>query len=120
MAKQRVIENRFAERSAVFGIRKRIRDGALRQRDAHDAVRYPREVQYFEDEINSRVRRTEQVSLAIFQFYFSGRNGAGGDFVFKAPDEVVELTIFAIARHEEQCQAAHTCRSSFGSRRYNG
>src|ERR1700747_3650326 len=66
MAKQQVIENRFAERSAMFRIRKRVRHGALRQRDAHDAVSYAREIQHFEDQINSRVRRTEQVSLALF------------------------------------------------------
>ena len=92
----------FAERGAVLGIGKRIGHGALRHRYTHNAIGYAREVQYFEDQINSGVSGAEQIAFACFELYFSGGNRAGGDFVFKPPDEIVELAIFAIARHEEQ------------------
>src|SRR6202021_2790588 len=120
MVKQRVTENRFSERSSVLGIRKRIRHSALRHRDADHAIRYAGQVQYFENQINSCVSRTEQVAFALFQFYFSGGNGAGSDLVFKPRGEECEPAFFALTRDEEECQAAHTCRSFFRTRSNNG
>src|SRR5258708_17591570 len=115
-----MIENPLAERGAVLGIRKRIGHRALCQRDTHYAVRYAREVQHFEDQINSRVSRAEQVAFAVFQLYFSGRNRAGCNLVLQPPNKIVELTILAVSRYQEQGQPAHTRRSSFRARSDDG
>src|SRR5260370_36447343 len=101
MTKQRMIENALAERGALLGIGKCFGHGALRQRHTHHAVGYARKVQNFEDEINSRVRRAEQVAFAAFQLHFSSRNRAGGNLVLEPPNEIVELAILAVSRDQE-------------------
>ena len=69
MTKQRMIENPLAERGTLLGIGKRIGHGALCQGDTHYAVRYAREVQHFEDQINSRLTGAQQVAFAVLQLY---------------------------------------------------
>src|SRR5882762_226595 len=120
MAKQRMIENALAEGGAVLSKEKRIGHGALRQCDTHHAVGYAREVQHFEDQINSRLTGAQQVAFAVFQLYFSGRNRAGGNLVLEAANKIVELTILAVSRDQEQGQPADTRRGSFRARRHNG
>src|SRR5260370_8104862 len=115
-----MIESRFAERSAVLGIGKRIGHRALCQRNTHYAVRYAREVQHFEDQIDSRVSRAEKIALAVSQLHFSGRNRAGRNLVFQPPNEIVELTIVAASRYQEQRQPAHPRPTSFRPRTDDG
>src|SRR5260370_37684560 len=120
MTKQGMIDDSFAERSAVLGIRKRIGHRALCQRDTHHAVRYAREVQHFEDQIDSRVSRAEKITFAVSKLHFSGRNRAGSNLVLQPPNKIIELAILAVSRDQEQSQPAHTSRGSFRSRSYDG
>ena len=115
-----MIENPFAERGALLGVGKRVCHRALCQRDVHYAVRYAREVQHFEDQINSRLSRAEQVAFTLFQLHFAGRNRTSCNLVLQPPNEIVELAIMAVSRHQEQGQPAHTRHRSFRARRYNG
>src|SRR5580704_8360062 len=109
MMEQGMFEDGLAESGAVLGVGKGISHGALGERDADNAVGYAREIQNFEDEIDAGVSGAEEVGFAIAQLDFAGGDGTSGDFVFEAADEVVEIAIFAVARDEEESQAADAC-----------
>src|SRR5215469_14969793 len=63
--KQRMLENSLAECGALLRVKKRISHRTLRQRNADHAIRYAREVEHFEDQIDSSICRTEQVAFAF-------------------------------------------------------
>src|SRR5207237_6075475 len=92
-SKQRMIKDSFSEGRAALCISQRIRHSPLSERNAHHAVRHTREVQNFQNQIDSQVSGTQQVSFAISQFHFSGGNRASGDLVFQSPDEVIETDV---------------------------
>ena len=55
------------------------------------------------------------MGFAVAELDFAGGDGAGGDFVFEAAEEVVEIAIFAVPRNEEEGQAAYACGGTFGA-----
>ena len=101
-----MIEDGQAEGDAIIGVGKSVGHGALGECDADNAIGYAGEIQDFEDEINAGVSGAEEVGFAIAELDFAGGDGAGGDFVFEAADEVVEIAIFVVTRDEEEGQPA--------------
>src|SRR5579863_4163543 len=114
--KQGMFKDGLAEGDAIFGVGKSVGHGALRECDADYTVCNAGDIQNFEDEIDAGVSGTEEVGFAVAQLDFAGGDGTGGDLVFEAADEVVEIAIFVVTRDEEEGQATNACGGAFGAR----
>ncbi len=111
-----MFEDGLAESGPIFGVGESVGHSALGECDADYTVGYAGEIQNFENEINAGVHGAEEVGFAVAEIDFAGGDRAGGDFVFEAADEVVEVAIFVVTRDEEEGQATNARGGTFGAR----
>src|ERR1700751_5612110 len=107
-----MLDDRFTEGCAPLSERIGIRNGPLCQRHTAHAVGHAREVQHFENRINSILRSSQGPTLAVTKFDLTGWYRASGDFVFEPAYQIVQLPVLSVTRHEVQTQPARILRGA--------
>src|SRR5215469_9861645 len=110
-----MLDDGLTEGCALLGKRPGICNGPLSERYAANAVSNAREIQHFENQINSMFSLPQQVTFTVTELDLTGWNWTSGDLVFEAAYLVIQLAILAATRYEEQPQATHTVRCAFAS-----
>src|SRR5580658_3685423 len=112
-----MFDDRFTEGRAPFRERIGISDGPLCERHTAHAIGHAREIQHFENQIDSLLRLPQEPTLALTKFDFTGRYRARGDLVLEATYPIIELPIFTATRYQVQGQPAHVVRCARRSSR---
>src|ERR1039457_5489755 len=100
--KQRMFDDRFPEGGAPFRERIGIGDGPLCECYAAHALGHAREVQHFDNQIDSLLRLPQQPTLALTKFDLTGWYRASGDLVLEAAYPIIQLPVFSATRYQVQ------------------
>src|SRR5208337_465151 len=107
---QWMFEDRFTEGRAPCRERIGIGNRPLCERYAAHAVGHAREVQHFENQVDSMLRLPQEPTFAAAKFDLTGWHRASGDLVLKAANLIIQLPVFLAPRYQVKTQPAHVLR----------